>query len=163
MGAAPDAGALEWGPEFVDISATGDLGFTFGPYTAKNNDGLAVGWGEYVSMWQRQPDGTLRVALDVGISSPEPDPGDDDTHLPAPALPAARRVVDTIAEAAVLMDLDRQGTAALSETGHATSQTRVFRNGSRSHARSVARDSIPPSPESWEPAGGAVAESGDLG
>lgn len=56
---------LEWWPEFADVAATGDLGYTTGPYRVTLPDG-DMRFGHYHSVWQRQDDGEWRVVLDIG-------------------------------------------------------------------------------------------------
>ena len=66
---------LIWSPVGADISAAGDLGYTFGNYEfhSKDKDGKPrVEHGKYISIWKRQIDGSWKVVLDMGNSSPEP-------------------------------------------------------------------------------------------
>ena len=58
-----------WEPRYGDIAASGDLGWLTGPVRsarADRNNG-AVRHGNYASIWKRQPDGTFKVVIDVGI------------------------------------------------------------------------------------------------
>ena len=66
-------GRLAWEPVYADISASGDLGYTTGPWTFSDEDGRAAAHGEYVSVWRRTPGGDWKVAIDVGISHAAPD------------------------------------------------------------------------------------------
>lgn len=64
---------LEWEPEHASISASGDLGYTFGRYRAHRTgpDGTdVVREGRYITIWHKQPDGTWKVALDTGVPDP---------------------------------------------------------------------------------------------
>ena len=67
-------GMLIWQPEFADVSAAGDLGYTSGPYEfRRKGTGHPVnGYGHYVSIWQKQADHSWKVLIDVGISHPSP-------------------------------------------------------------------------------------------
>jgi ketosteroid isomerase-like protein len=59
----------------ADISASGDLGYTYGTFEFRsiNKDGKPViAHGKYTSIWKRQKDGSWKVVLDMGNSSPEP-------------------------------------------------------------------------------------------
>jgi len=58
---AGDPGGLTWEPSGVGISAAGDLGFTYGKVTRKHPEET----GPYLRVWQRQPGGGLKLALDV--------------------------------------------------------------------------------------------------
>lgn len=58
-----------WEPRYGDIAASGELGWLTGPVRsgrADRNNG-AVRHGTYASIWKRQPDGTFKVVIDVGI------------------------------------------------------------------------------------------------
>jgi ketosteroid isomerase-like protein len=66
---------LVWTPVGADISASGDLGYTYGTFEfhTKNRDGKPViEHGKYTSIWKQQKDGSWKVVLDMGNSSPEP-------------------------------------------------------------------------------------------
>jgi ketosteroid isomerase-like protein len=63
---------LTWTPAGADISAAGDLGYTYGTYefTANGKDGKpVVEHGKYTSIWKKQRDGGWKVVLDMGNSS----------------------------------------------------------------------------------------------
>jgi ketosteroid isomerase-like protein len=64
---------LTWTPVGADISASGDLGYTYGTYEFRSldKDGKAVvDRGKYTSIWKKQKDGSWKVVLDMGNSSP---------------------------------------------------------------------------------------------
>jgi ketosteroid isomerase-like protein len=66
---------LTWKPEGADISASGDLGYTYGTYEfhSKDKDGKpVVDYGKYTSVWKLQRDGNWKVVLDMGNASPVP-------------------------------------------------------------------------------------------
>ncbi len=66
---------LIWTPVGADISASGDLGYTYGNFEfhSKNKEGQAVvEYGKYTSVWKLQKDGSWKVVLDMGNSSPHP-------------------------------------------------------------------------------------------
>lgn len=65
---------LEWAPEFADISAEGDIGYTTGPsrFTDSSKEKPFVQHGAFFSIWKRQPDGVYRVLLDAGVDVPGP-------------------------------------------------------------------------------------------
>jgi ketosteroid isomerase-like protein len=63
---------LAWSPEGADISASGDLGYTYGKYefSTTDKDGKSVvQHGKYTSIWKKQKDGSWKVALDMGNSN----------------------------------------------------------------------------------------------
>jgi ketosteroid isomerase-like protein len=65
---------LIWTPVGADISASADLGYTYGTFEfhAINKDGKAtVDYGKYTSIWKLQKDGSWKVVLDMGNASPQ--------------------------------------------------------------------------------------------
>lgn len=64
--------SLDWWPTYAGVSAGGDMGFTTGPSIGVDNTkpGTTPNYGYYFSVWRKQPDGTWKVALDVGTQTP---------------------------------------------------------------------------------------------
>jgi uncharacterized protein (TIGR02246 family) len=73
---APELGdttrTLTWRPTSVHASADGRLGYTIGRWerTARSGDSTATRRGSYVTIWERQADGTWKVVLDIGNTDP---------------------------------------------------------------------------------------------
>ena len=66
---------LMWTPVGADISASGDLGYTYGNYEfhSKDKEGKPIAeHGKYTSIWKLQKDGNWKVVLDMGNATPEP-------------------------------------------------------------------------------------------
>jgi ketosteroid isomerase-like protein len=66
---------LTWTPVGADISASGDLGYTYGTFEfrSKDKDGKpTVDRGKYTSIWKKQKDGSWKVVLDMGNGSSQP-------------------------------------------------------------------------------------------
>jgi ketosteroid isomerase-like protein len=64
---------LTWTPVGADISASADLGYTYGTFEfrSKDRDGKPViDHGKYTSIWKKQQDGSWKVVLDMGNASP---------------------------------------------------------------------------------------------
>lgn len=60
---------LTWTPIKAEMSASGDLGYTYGNYvfTSKNDAGkIVTRRGKYTSIWKKQKDGQWRVVVDMG-------------------------------------------------------------------------------------------------
>ncbi len=63
-----------WEPVKADISSSGDLGYTFGnwkifiPGDSLNNDTTL--YGNYISIWKKQNDGSWKFVLDGGNATP---------------------------------------------------------------------------------------------
>jgi ketosteroid isomerase-like protein len=68
---------LTWTPVGADLSASGDLGYTYGSYAFRSIGKDAkptVEYGKYTSIWKLQKDGSWKVVLDMGNAGPEPKP-----------------------------------------------------------------------------------------
>jgi hypothetical protein len=59
----PPGFQLLWEPRLGDVAASGDLGYLTGP-AEYIRTGKPTGYGNYFSVWKRQPDGEYRVILD---------------------------------------------------------------------------------------------------
>jgi len=67
---APESSfSLMWWPSEGGGATSGDLYFSTGPFVVAA-DGEDRGFGQYLSVWQRQDDGTIRLLADHGISLP---------------------------------------------------------------------------------------------
>lgn len=58
---------LEWTPEFVDVSSSGDLAYTYGPYrfiTVDSTGTENVATGIFHTVWKRQSDGSWKYVWD---------------------------------------------------------------------------------------------------
>jgi ketosteroid isomerase-like protein len=64
---------LTWTPVGADISASADLGYTYGTFEFRSidKDGKpVVEHGKYTSIWKKQQNGSWKVVLDMGNASP---------------------------------------------------------------------------------------------
>jgi ketosteroid isomerase-like protein len=66
---------LTWEPVYADISASGDFGYDTGPweYRKTRSDEQPAYYGDFVSVWQKQPDGAWKLMVDLGISHSKPE------------------------------------------------------------------------------------------
>jgi ketosteroid isomerase-like protein len=58
---------LVWSPDFVDVSSSGDLGYTYGKYTYTSTDSsgnVISNEGVFHTVWKRQPDGKWKFVWD---------------------------------------------------------------------------------------------------
>jgi ketosteroid isomerase-like protein len=67
-------GLLTWEPVFAEISASGDLGITTGPWEFRPNgpEDIPVGFGQFASVWRKQSDGKWKFVNDIGIDHQKP-------------------------------------------------------------------------------------------
>ncbi len=61
---------LIWTPVEGEVAESGDLGYTWGNWHLTNKD--TTYYGNYFTVWKKQPDGTWKVRLDGGNSTPPP-------------------------------------------------------------------------------------------
>lgn len=78
---------LRWWPAYAGIAASGDLGFTTGPFVVGEGERLGHGW--YFTIWRRQSDGSWRWIIDHGPRTREAAP--DGTGATVAALAPGRR------------------------------------------------------------------------
>ena len=58
-----------WSPDTAVVSESGDLGYTLGRYVIVGEGeqaGDTIGQGHYVTIWQKQEDGSWKIAVDIG-------------------------------------------------------------------------------------------------
>ena len=170
-------GLLSWYPVRSEVSLAGDLGFNTGPFDFRPKPGeKPVAFGQFATIWKRQADGSWKALLDLGTSTPEP----ASAATPAISLTGPARVeesalpkVDPEAARAALLDADRALAAAAQEKGAAAAYETVLADdalllrvsrqpvlGKGAIRTALAENTAP---VSWEPLGGGVARSGDLG
>ena len=169
----PDvAGKLAWKPSYAEISVGGDFGYTTGPYTLTQPDGR-LRFGHYASVWARQVDG-WKVVIDGGSRHAPPLQVDEKfAYLPAPKGPrrSSARVVAAAelrrleaAERVLLLAWKTRGNAALLE--YATDDLRYLPpDAPPLQGRGAVQAGLPGRRDelSFEPGGGGVAPTGDLG
>lgn len=81
---------FEWAPDHSDVFPSGLMGYTSGRYkmTFTNFEGKTVSQtGSYVTIWQKQPDGSWKVLSDFG-SQDRPEPASAKTSETKPATEA---------------------------------------------------------------------------
>lgn len=57
---------LKWQPKGGAVSISGELGYTYGLYALKPTGKDTMIYGNYVSIWKKQSDGTWKFILDSG-------------------------------------------------------------------------------------------------
>jgi ketosteroid isomerase-like protein len=68
------ASLLSWAPNFAAISSSGLIGYTTGnwEFRPKGKDDAPAGFGDFITVWQRQPDGRYKWVIDIGIGHEKP-------------------------------------------------------------------------------------------
>jgi ketosteroid isomerase-like protein len=173
--AAPP-GKLSWRPISADVSAAGDLGYTTGPYELRKDPGdpVAASFGNYITIWQRQPDSTWKVLIDLGTPNPPPaKPTPDFNPLQAKPALAKKQGMGVDAVSSMLASLDRRLSNLSATKGpaaalrlHVAKEARFMRAGRQPAvgAREV-EPLLPVEPGiwTWDPARSGGSISGDMG
>jgi len=167
---------LSWAPEFADMSAAGDLGYTSGPYEiSKTAADPPSSYGHFNSLWRLQKDGSWKVEVDLGVPHDKPKVSVADVksvESPKDNAPAPKDPKPTDALQTELTTLDTQLAAKVEAVGAekaylevAADSIRLFRSdnlpalGKAAAAKLAAQSGT----QSWKPALARVAKSGDLG
>ncbi len=81
-----DAGKIVWWPTFAGIARSGDVGFTTGPSSFEGGKR----YGNYLTVWKKQADGSWHWPIDLGTRQgvkPTGSPTDPVTVLPVSSAP----------------------------------------------------------------------------
>lgn len=70
----PSKSVIAWEPDFAEISASGDLGVTSGPWRfyPADSPGIPAAWGMFISVWRPQSNGGWQVVADIGVQHSRP-------------------------------------------------------------------------------------------
>lgn len=164
--------ALIWEPVFADMSAAGDFGYTTGPWigSSRTRTDVEPTFGEYVTIWRRQPDGSWKAEVDAGIPH-SPDPVGPTAVRAAPAAAWRRPAAQAKTALSSLLAADSALAAVASKDGAAA----AFGARSEPHLRLLRTGRFPLMADSataflraasgytWKAGSGAVSDSGDLG
>lgn len=166
---------LTWQPNFAGISRAGDMGYTSGPWQYKSDikDPKPAAFGNFITVWKKQPDGRWRFAVDLGVSHPEPKPASATWRPPVMPKSTRFRRVDVAAVREILLRTEREFSKASSEQGavgalllYAANDVRVFRNDKMPFVgRKAAVAAMAPLTHewTWKPTFAEVSSSGDVG
>ena len=164
----PDEPSLVWWPIFAGIAASGDLGFTTGPFRLSGARGTQH--GHFFTVWQRQADGTWRWVVDHGPPTREASPHGPETAVTvlAPAQPASGRAVGqweavAAADEALAARLAADAPAALSSV--LLDEGRLLRVGPQpAVGRAAFEQALAAGPKriAARHTGGGISKAGDL-
>lgn len=166
---------LAWQPTFAFVSNAGDLGYTTGPWQYKKDikDAKAAAFGNFMTVWKKQADGSWKFELDLGISNPEP-------QVPTPLWQPPgqtgqekfKKAVQQI-ERSGLLEVERRFSQTSAELGarqsfllYAAKDVRLFRDDHQPFVgKMAAADALAmvTTDWTWTPSFAGVSISGDLG
>jgi len=165
---------LVWQPAYAGMAASGDMGFTTGPWEAKAdiNDEKPQGYGHFVTVWKKQADGTWKFVVDLGISHPQFG-GPQALWTPPEMSKKEFKPVDVPIAREALLERDRNYAAAVLSHGFAKSyaayaarQVRLYRANNLpfiGREASIEQLSKTTGAVKWTPVDGDVSSAGDLG
>ena len=163
---------LAWQPNFAGMSASGDMGFTTGPWESKadRKDPKPSAYGHFVTVWKKQTDGSWKWVVDIGISHPE---SGGPQKLWHPKEKKKTPVEDAGSVKLALVEKDRQFADVARTQGllpaflsYAAPDIRLYRSGrlpSIGIEASAAVFGATKGKLTWAPIGADVSSSGDLG
>jgi ketosteroid isomerase-like protein len=164
---------LKWEPEFVQVSSGEDFGISTGPWEAQEYrpNTRPLGTGYFLSAWEKQQDGSWKVILDAGISSPPPQNPHSFSSADVIASTKPANAVSSGAEGPETEEskmLERWKANPVSSTykSFLGAKVRLMRNG---HLPSTSQDTINSWLSGmdrlirWKTSGSRTSRSGDLG
>lgn len=166
---------LAWQPSFAGMAASGDLGFTTGPWEFKNDikDEKPAGYGHFITVWKKQPESSWKFVVDLGISHPQSG-GPQTLWQPTDARQKTTdETVDHASELKALLARDVSYSLA-GLTQHiakvfptfASPEVRLYRSGNLPFlGRGASAEALTKvkGQFTWRPMGGDVSRAGDLG
>ncbi|HEY9045916.1 MAG TPA: DUF4440 domain-containing protein [Ohtaekwangia sp.] len=158
---------LYWQPVYADIAASGNFGYTTGPWSfRKDKSAEASAFGEYITVWKKQNDGNWKILIDAGINhSSYPVDGHSVKTSAIASQPSKKPEKDlvnelTAWEAAFIKEVPADGLKAF--THHVSKEIRFYRQG---HLPLTAIEEACKVSDiiTYTPIGTQVAPSGDMG
>jgi ketosteroid isomerase-like protein len=168
---------LSWTPIHAEIAQAADMAYTTGPWEFKEDikDAKPVAFGNFVTVWKKQADGSWKFVVDLGISNPQPVEQIKPWQLPEKMKDQIQRNpnvnIDTIRQELVKRDWEFSNDSQAKGTRdaffvYAASDVRLFRNDSYPMLdRKSIKQALGASKDVWtfQPDYADVSRSGDLG
>lgn len=122
-----NAGVLNWGPQYAEISASGDFGYTTGPWTFQptKNDSIAAR-GQYITVWHINKNGEWKFLVDLGVGNTQSGSTEE-------------RIIDTPKEPAFP---DEHSPISLLERTETNFNSLVVKNKSKAYETWLSHESI---------------------
>ena len=166
---------LAWQPSYAGMAASGDMGFTTGPWEAKADikDEKPAAYGHFMTVWKKQADGSWKFVVDLGISHPQS--GGPQTLWTPPVTNKKEtfKPVDVASAHKSLLDRDQEyGVEALSKglakafAAFASPDVRLYRANNLPYiGRDASLEALAKTTGDvkWNVLGGDVSQAGDLG
>ena len=160
-------GLLSWEPEHAEIAASGEMGWTTGPWEFRPSGAAdePVAFGEYASVWQRDASGAWKFAVDIGIPhGPHAGPPAEPALAPVRPAPAiATTPADVLDAERAFVAVAREGVARAYREHGAAGILLLRAGAARAEGVDAAAALAARHALAWEPAEAFVSEAGDLG
>lgn len=160
-------GLLSWEPAHAAIAASGEIGFTTGPWEFRPGGASdePVAFGEYATVWQKEAGGAWKFAVDIGIShGPHAAPPAEPVLAPvAPAPERPATSADVLTAERAFLETARGGIETAYRERGAQGILLLREESPRADGIEAAADLAGRVPAVWEPSEASVSEAGDLG
>lgn len=167
-------GRILWRPTYAGIAASGDLGFTTGPWELRPGgpDDKPAAFGDFVTLWQKNSNGIWQAIYDGGIShaayttAPKATwPATYAVKKPAAADTAQARLSLVAAEAALVQRACLSLRQAYKPVLGPTEELRFLREGQLPYVGNGARALVETSPKAVQLTAlrTGVSAAGDMG
>ena len=92
-----NSGVLNWRPQYAEISASDDFGYTTGPWTFQptKNDTI-VARGQYITVWYLDKNGEWKFLVDLGVSNTPANAIEDVRIVDAPKQEESKKTIPHI-------------------------------------------------------------------
>ena len=164
---------LAWAPAYAEVSAAGDFGMTTGPWEftpPAEREGAQMAYGEFLSVWRREPGKPWQNALDVGVSHEQPEVGLRAAIAAAgpahePLKPDNEAEPSMLALDQSLSQMAQDLNASRAILAWTSSDLRYLSEGEHPREGDIARNamSLAARTGTWNPLGSAIASSRDMG
>jgi ketosteroid isomerase-like protein len=128
----PSKGTLSWGPGWVAVARSGDLGLSSGPAEFRipgEAEPSYTGW--FFSVWEKQADGAWKVRVDIGTACPLTfaAPASVDDALAGAEAPPAKRDRSSLAAAEAKLAADARMGLGAALAARMDGRSRIHREG----------------------------------
>ena len=167
---------LSWRPVYAEISASGEFGYTTGPYEFRrqSTDDEPAACGQYTSVWHKTPTGRWKVLIDFGCEHAQPDRPETSFPMPDRFGPKNTETIDTSMANRELLQAESTFVRTARQSGlrsayqlilPPTNSVRILRDGNRPYVGQAARERIETLPQvtEFQTLRAVTSRAGDLG
>lgn len=167
-------GLLLWYPSFSVVSSDGDLGFNTGPWEYKRTaEDESIAFGNFVTVWKKQKDGSWKFLMDIGNSNEKPvdeisalNPADDKIKKTKSGFNYSKGTKDELFKSEKMFsDLSASKSLKSAYEKYTSGESRYIRDDNFPFKGKEISEFLESQKEmqTWETLGGLVSTSNDLG